>query len=316
MSERYLWDRSGPPDPEVERLERLLAPLAFKGGPAPTPRRRRGPAWWGVAAATLAVAAALGHGVVTREGLRWKVVTLAGLPSVGGGRDDGTLGPGGHVETDAGSRARLALNRLGEVVVEPGSRLRVVRTSWREQRLALERGRIAARTLVPPRRFFVETPAGVAVDLGCAFELESDDEGHGRLVVTSGLVAFDSGGRRSVVPAGGRCRIHAEKGPGTPHRVAASPRFVAALDRLDFGEATDRALEDVLNLAEPADALSLWHLLPRWAGARRVTIYERMAELAPPPARVDRAGVLALHEGCLARWSWALQRPWRAENPG
>ena len=34
MSDEYLWDRSGPPDPDVERLERMLGRLRSKA-PAP-----------------------------------------------------------------------------------------------------------------------------------------------------------------------------------------------------------------------------------------------------------------------------------------
>src|SRR5438045_1569135 len=30
MNEEYLWDRSGPPDPEIERLEKTLAPLRYR----------------------------------------------------------------------------------------------------------------------------------------------------------------------------------------------------------------------------------------------------------------------------------------------
>ena len=37
MNEQYLWDRSGPPDAEVQRLERTLAPLGY-GCRAPLPR--------------------------------------------------------------------------------------------------------------------------------------------------------------------------------------------------------------------------------------------------------------------------------------
>ena len=29
MNEDYLWDRSGPPDPEIARLERTLAPCVI-----------------------------------------------------------------------------------------------------------------------------------------------------------------------------------------------------------------------------------------------------------------------------------------------
>ena len=37
----YLWDRSGEPDAEVERLESLLAPLRHRGLPPVLPARRR-----------------------------------------------------------------------------------------------------------------------------------------------------------------------------------------------------------------------------------------------------------------------------------
>ena len=30
MNDDYLWDRSGPPDPDVERLEQALAPLRYR----------------------------------------------------------------------------------------------------------------------------------------------------------------------------------------------------------------------------------------------------------------------------------------------
>ena len=44
MSDDYLWDRSGPPDAEIQRLERTLAPLRYRhraglaGQPHPRPR--------------------------------------------------------------------------------------------------------------------------------------------------------------------------------------------------------------------------------------------------------------------------------------
>ena len=39
-SEPYLWDRSAPEDPEIAKLERVLAPLAWKATPAPIPSPR------------------------------------------------------------------------------------------------------------------------------------------------------------------------------------------------------------------------------------------------------------------------------------
>ena len=46
MNEDYLWDKSGPPDPEVQQLEEILGTLRYQPKPfevprdAPAPRRR------------------------------------------------------------------------------------------------------------------------------------------------------------------------------------------------------------------------------------------------------------------------------------
>ncbi len=51
MNDGYLWDRSGAPDPEVERLERVLTPLRYRHR-EPRPMR----AGWAVAAVVIGVA--------------------------------------------------------------------------------------------------------------------------------------------------------------------------------------------------------------------------------------------------------------------
>ena len=61
MPDDYLWDRSGPPDPEIERLERLLG--RFRGSPsalAPRPSSflpRPSIAYLAIAASLLAACA-------------------------------------------------------------------------------------------------------------------------------------------------------------------------------------------------------------------------------------------------------------------
>ena len=65
----YLWDKSGEPDPEITRLERLLAPFGHDGAPLEIPSRAQAvktarPTRWrlaAVAAAAIAAAAARGY---------------------------------------------------------------------------------------------------------------------------------------------------------------------------------------------------------------------------------------------------------------
>lgn len=39
MNEDYLWDKSGEPDPEIQELEQILAPLRYQPKPFVVPRR-------------------------------------------------------------------------------------------------------------------------------------------------------------------------------------------------------------------------------------------------------------------------------------
>src|SRR4051812_44152200 len=75
----YLWDRSGPADPEVQRLEQLLAPLAHDQ-PLDELRLRRKSRRWIYVAAGAAIAAAAVLVLV----LRTRAATCDGFESATG----------------------------------------------------------------------------------------------------------------------------------------------------------------------------------------------------------------------------------------
>jgi len=253
----------------------------------------------------------------------WKVARVEGVPLAGSSpvRTTGRLAVGEALVTDGGSRARLDVGEIGEVELEPNSRLRLVRAHRSDHRLALDRGTLHAMIVAPPRWFSVETPAAVAVDFGCAYTLTVEDSGTTTLHVTMGWVGFEQDGHESWVPAGAECITRTGKQPGTPYFVDAADAFRAALARLDF-EHDHAALDAVLSLARPRDALTLWHLLPKTTGAAQERVYDRMAELAPLPAGVTREGVLNGDRQMLDRW-WdvlgygdsSFWRIWKGPSP-
>lgn len=334
MSDDYLWDGSGEPDPDVEDLERVLGRLRSKA-PAPAlpdaflrpaaggderprlgaPSRDPGMtkrAFLQLAAAVLLAVCLIGGGVWLGRrdrGAAWDVASLEGAPLVGSSAvtGHGMLAVGQWLETDGSSRARIRIGRIGQVTVEPNTRLRLVSTQSTDHRLALARGTLHASISAPPRLFFVETPSAVAADLGCQYTLEVDDQGRGLLLVTTGYVSFEKEGRESIVPAGARCRTRPGKGPGTPSFDDADALFSAALERLDFDssprEETRRSdLDVVLAKARPRDALTLWHLMKRFQGGERSKLYDRMSELVPPPDGVTRRGILDGDERMFEQW--------------
>jgi len=288
------------------------------------------PAWWATAVGALAVVlagvwlfklAVLPHSP-------WEVVSLQGDATLGDRRaaQSARLPVGQWLVTGADARAVLRVGAIGEVEVEPESRLRVLRARSGEQRLALERGVIHATIWAPPGRFFVETPSAVAVDLGCAYTMEVDAEGSGVVAVSSGWVGFEWQGRESLVPAGAVCRTRRGVGPGTPFRLEASPALKQALWQLDFGnldsERRGDSLATALSEAVAEDSFTLWHLLRRVDAGDRTAVFARLNQYVPVPSGVTLEGILQGDPSMLARWwdelglgSTSWWRLWKQPSP-
>src|SRR6266403_1896492 len=171
----------------------------------------------------------------------WDVARLRGTLRIDSAAvaDKGKLGVGQWLETDTESRAQIDVGDIGQVEIDPNTRVRLLETKPSEHRLELAQGRLSARISAPPKLFFVNTPSGIAEDLGCAYTLEVDKAGNSLLRVTLGWVALQLKDRESLVPAGAACATRPGVGPGTPYFEDASEKFRAALSKLDFGYVVD-----------------------------------------------------------------------------
>jgi hypothetical protein len=315
MSDDYLWDGSGTPDPDVQRLEALLRPLQSTAPPLDFTRlgsRQAKSAAWTIryltpllaAAAAVAIMIALSWQSVWRPS--WEVARVEGQPRVGSspvsGR--GRIAVGDTLTTDATSRARINVGSIGEVTVDPESRVRLVETRDGRHRLALDHGTLRATIVAPPGQFIVDTASSRATDLGCAYTLHVDEEGSGIVSVTAGWVAFDYRGVESFVPAGASARTNAERGPGTPRYDNAPQEYREALDAFDYGTTTQRAagLQYVLAHAGGGDALTLWHLLSRVGAADRAAVIDALEDQVAMPDGVTRDAVLRLDKTALDLW--------------
>jgi hypothetical protein len=240
----------------------------------------------------------------------WEVQRVAGAPRVNDAALDatGSLQVGQWLETDDSSRAVITVGDIGHVDVRPGSRVRLVRASATDHRLALAFGSIHAKVSAPPRIFFVETPAGTATDLGCEYTLETDSSGRGLIHVTGGYVEFSSRERRSIVPLDAFAVTRPDQGPGMPYADDAPEPLRRALTAFDFERGGTRAARAALAAARSEDALSIWHLLGRADFALRGEVYDRLTALVPPPAGVSRERALALHAGTLERYWDKIRR--------
>ena len=324
----YLWDRSGEPDPEIQKLESLLGKFRHESPtpvfPAIAPARRWTFFPWrlrlfpalataGVAVAAIVAATFLVYRTkptpTTLAG--WDVSEVQGAPRIGRktlSANEGTsrLGIGQMLETDSQSRASIQADDTGKIQVDPSTRLRLLSMGSGLKRIALDRGTIHTYIWAPPGQFVVDTPSAVTVDLGCAYTLQVDDSGAGMVRTSLGWVGFKLNGRESFIPAGAACATRPKVGPGTPYFEDSSPEFRAALTSFDFEDSTPQQrapdVAIVLSEARKDDSLTLWHLLARVDDQQRVRVYDRLSQLVPPPATATKEGILRLDQPMLDQW--------------
>ena len=314
----YLWDGSGEPDAEVVKLEGVLGKFRHAGRAPDWPEdfvaaresqtALRGTRLWfqfaAVAASALLIAS-VWMGLRLRSepvatGVGWEVQQGAGTPRVGakairGAGEKSTLRIGQTLETDGESRASITVSDVGQVDIDPQTRLRLAELRSSRTRLELERGTIHAMIWAPPGEFLVDTPSALAVDLGCAYTLQVDDSGAGILRTRMGWVGFRLNGREAFIPAGAVGETRPGIGPGTPYFEDASAEFRTALRQFDFAKLSEEErsaqLTIVLGEARKADALTLWHLLSRARVADRGRVFDRLNAFVPAPNGVTREGI-------------------------
>ena len=234
----YLWDRSGEPDPEIQKLEALLGKFCHDS-PGPVfpeilPARRWTFFLWRMrlfpALATAAVAVAAIVAVtflvyrtkpIPTTVAGWDVANVQGNPRIGRktiSASEGTsrLGIGQMLETDNQSRASLQADDTGKIEVDPSTRLRLLSMGSGLKRIALDRGTIHTYIWAPAGQFVVDTPSAVTVDLGCAYTLQVDDSGAGMVRTSLGWVGFKLNAHESFIPAGAAARPGRRSVPARP----------------------------------------------------------------------------------------------------
>jgi hypothetical protein len=322
----YLWERSGEPELEIVRLEQLLARYRQTTPPRALPALERAPRWqmllWSrtFRGSAFAAAAAL----LLFFFCPWAVRRVAyphdgcdarclvGTLKINGHELEGSgiVRAGGLVETDASSQAEIRIGLVGRVTVLPNSRTRLVEMRPGRYRMALDRGKISARTLAPPFTFVVDTPGPTAYDVGCAFTLETDDHGSGMLRVSSGWVQLELDERQILIPAGAASLLRPGGNLGTPYFEDAAEAFREALVRLDFGpqdaDARSAALDELLAAARPRDVFSFQEMLRTASGEERRRLIDRGLVLLPPPPSVTRAGLLRGDDNMMSAWRQQL----------
>jgi hypothetical protein len=336
----YLWTKSGEADPEIARLESLLAPYAFDTAAKPVAHARRQqpsgralthkrrPLLITATAAVVFITVVVGWLNMRLQwpaARAWTVIPVSGTTTIDGkivsGR--GLLSPGGVVRTGDHSSVQIEVARIGRVIVGQGSQVELVETRSGHHRLRLDHGQMSAKIWAPPTAFGVQTPLANVLDVGCEFNLSVTAGGSGLLRVTHGWVELQAYGLQSLIPEGAQAELAARSGPGTPFDDHATAQFRAALQAIDsVGRsiaADDPAIQQLARASGPKDAITLISLLSRYPQLADTPIYDRAIAVIPPPDGLTRDAVRNKDPALMNSWwrklpyarvkSWWLRWP-------
>jgi len=317
----YLWDPSATSSPEVEAVERQLAPLRFdsskrplslEAAPAVRPIVRLRPLL--AIAATLALVA-VGTGAILSWRLAWRTgaawTAEIENASQSTARVETRLTVGEPLQLTSTNSARVNIARIGTMQVAPDSAITLTETTATRHRVVLDRGSVNVRIWAPPGMFGLRTPAGMVRDLGCVFDLTVDTEGTAHLHVDTGWVEMDNDFGESLVPAGAVALMRRLSRPGVPIFEDASDAFARAVRAAqDGGDAAERReMDTIVRTARRHDTLTLLMLANVSASDMKRPLLTRAAELWPPPQGVSVDGIVAGDREQLWKWHSTLDLP-------
>lgn len=318
--ERYLWDPTAPPDPEVRAIEGRLAPARFdaRSHPLTLPLvQPRGAARFRTAAALAAAAVAvIGIGLAALWSWRWTWTAGAAWAAEIHDASSRTavrtaLAVDRPLTLSGTSSARVDIARIGTMNVSPGSAVTLAETASARHRLQLDRGSVSVRIWAPPGVFAVRTPSGTVRDLGCVFDLAVDADGTSRVRVATGWVQMDNDFGEALVPAGASAWMRRLSRPGVPIYDDASQEFAAAVRAAEDGgdPAARRELPTILRTSRRHDVLTLLMLADVSPLDLKRALLARAAELRPPPSGVSVDAIVSGDRDRLWKWHASLDLP-------
>lgn len=248
--------------------------------------------------------------VVTKEDVfgfpsYWKVSSLSGTPFIS---DEAmakldSIRDGQYIVTNDTSRAELMIADIGKVIIEPNTKLMIVKGQDGKNKLSVVYGTIDADMKQGPASVPVELPSATANDISGSYKLTVDNTGDGLFYVRSGKVEVTSGEKVSVVPAGSMVMTKRDKGVGTPFNAASSPVLKKALFDFDFGTCDNACISAIMSNATASDVVTLVNLIPKVEDDIRNQVYTRAVAFAPPPPGVPRTDSIPfLNEEQMENW--------------
>ncbi|MBS1492479.1 MAG: zf-HC2 domain-containing protein [Bacteroidetes bacterium] len=218
----------------------------------------------------------------------WKLVSLKGGAFVNGVKSD-VVNVGDWIQTDSVSSVILKIANVGDVSIEPNTKVRFIQSDNNISRIEVVYGTVNTSTSQADK-FVLQSSNMKVQDKGGSYSFKVDDKGNGVIYVNNGIANVESGNKSSVVTDGKFCLYKPEYGVGIPFRKDSKPEFQNALFNYDFNNGGTPSVYYAIANAMPEDYSSLLNLIPRVDDKTKYLVYNKLSKLAPqaiPTINID-----------------------------
>lgn len=226
--------------------------------------------------------------VSVEEMSNWKLINLRGEAFINGVKSN-TVNVGDWIQTDSASSVVLKIANVGDISIEPNSKVRFVQSDGQMSRIEVLYGTVNTTTSQADK-FVLHSNNMKVQDKGGSYSFKVDEKGNGVIFVNNGIANVESGNKSAVVTDGKFCLYKPEYGVGIPFRKDASKEFQNALFSYDFSNGGMQSVYYAVANAAPEDYTSLMNLIPRVDERTKYLVLNKLGKLVPqalPTINID-----------------------------
>jgi len=209
----------------------------------------------------------------------WKLVSLKGGAFINGVKSD-KVNVGDWIQTDSVSSVILKIANVGDVSIEPNTKVRFIQSDDNVSRIEVLYGTVNTSTSQADK-FVLQSSNMKVQDKGGSYSFKVDDKGNGVIYVNNGVANVESGNKSAVVTDGKFCLYKPEYGIGIPFRKDSKPEFQNALFQYDFNNGGTPSVYYAIANAMPEDYSSLLNLIPRVDDQTKYLVLNKLNKFAP-----------------------------------
>lgn len=209
----------------------------------------------------------------------WKLISLKGGAFINGVKSD-KVNVGDWIQTDSVSSVVLKIVNVGDVSIEPNSKVRFIQSDGNVSKIEVLYGTVNTSTSQADK-FVLQASNMKVQDKGGSYSFKVDEKGNGVIYVNNGIANVESGNKSAVVTDGTFCLYKPEHGIGTPFRKDSKPEFQNALFQYDFNNGGMPSVYYAMANALPQDYSSLLNLIPRVDEQTKYLVLNKLGKLVP-----------------------------------